>query len=136
MQYENKKDAGITDARKMDVNAPLASFVWLTVNGEEQGLYTALEDVSNSFLARIAGGKGAIYKPEDGEMGLNEEEMENIRNGKSAAHNNGNGADLVYKDDKEESYPDIFENAETHEDTENTAGRAACCKIRGTDGRR
>ena len=35
---------------RMGVNAPLASYVWLTVNGEEQGLYTALEAEEQSFL--------------------------------------------------------------------------------------
>ncbi len=105
--------------RRMGVDAPLASFVRLSVNGEDQGLYTALEDVGNSFLERVAGGEGAIYKPEDGDMGLTEEEMERIKNGESAAHDNGGGASLVYKDDSEESYPDIFENAETDDTAEN-----------------
>lgn len=102
--------------RRMGVDAPLASHVWLTVNGEVQGLYTALEPEEDSFLDRTAAGEGTIYKPEDGDMALNDEEMERIKNGVSAAHSNGGGADLVYKDDREESYPDIFENAETAED--------------------
>ena len=94
------------------------SFVWLTVNGEDQGLYTVLEGVENSFLERTAAGEGTIYKPEDGDMALNNEEMERLQTGSSAAHDNGGGADLAYKDDNEESYPDIFENAETEEDAE------------------
>ena len=51
-------------------------------------------------------------------MALTDEEMEIIRNGNSAAHDNGGGADLVYRDDDEKSYPDIFENAETSDDKE------------------
>ena len=106
---------------KMGVDSPLSSYVWLTVNGEVQGLYTALEGVEDSFLDRTSAGEGTIYKPEDGDMGLTDEEMERIKGGDSAAHNNGNGADLAYKDDNEESYPDIFSNAETADDSETRA---------------
>ncbi len=102
--------------RRMGVNAPLASYVWLTVNGEVQGLYTALEDVGNSFLERIAGGEGTIYKPEAGGIALDEEELERIKRGESAAHDSDGGADLVYRGDNADSYPDIFDNAETDED--------------------
>lgn len=107
--------------RRMGVDAPLASFAWLTVNGEDQGLFTVLEDVNDSFLERIASGEGTLYKPEDGEMALTDEEMESLISGNSAAHDNGGGADLAYKDDNEESYPDIFENAETDDDAETRA---------------
>ncbi|ACV22884.1 Inner spore coat protein H [Slackia heliotrinireducens] len=103
---------------RMGVDAPLTSYVWLTVNGEVQGLYTAVEGVEESFLERTQDGEGALYKPEDGDMALTDEEMKRIQNGESAAHNNGGGADLAYKDDNEESYPDIFENAETPDDAE------------------
>ena len=114
--------------RRMGVNAPLASYVWLTVNGEDQGLYTAIEDVSESFLERIADGEGTIYKPEDADLELNDEEMARLLEGEVATHNNGRGADLVYKDDKEESYPDIFNNAETDDDPETRARVIAALK--------
>ena len=103
---------------RMGVDAPLTTYVWLTVNGVEQGLFTAIEEVDDSFLKRTSDGEGTLYKPEDGNMALSDEEMEKLREGKSAAHDNGGGADLAYKDDDEMSYPDIFENAETAEDTE------------------
>ena len=106
---------------KMGVDAPLASYAWLTINGEDQGLFTVLEDVEESFLDRTKDGKGTIYKPEEGELGLTDEEMDSVLAGNSAAHNNGGGADLKYKDDKEESYPDIFENAKTDDDEETRA---------------
>lgn len=31
--------------RDVGVEAPLVSYIWLTVNGVDQGLYTAVEDV-------------------------------------------------------------------------------------------
>ena len=49
--------------RRTGTDAPLASYVWLTVNGEDQGLYTALEPVGNGFLERTKDGKGTIYRP-------------------------------------------------------------------------
>ena len=104
--------------RRMGVDAPLASYVWLTVNGEDQGIYTALEDIGGSFHKRTAGGAGTLYKPEPGDMDLNDEEMDRIMSGNSAAHDTVGGADLVYRGDDETSYPDIFENAETDEDAE------------------
>lgn len=107
--------------RRMGVNAPLTSFAWLTVNGEDQGLFTVIEGVEDSFLERTAAGEGTIYKPEDSGMGLTDEELEKLNSGVSAAHNNGGGADLKYKDDDEESYPDIFGNAETDENEETRA---------------
>ena len=36
--------------RKMDVSAPLCSYVNITVNGENKGLYLAIEGVEDSFL--------------------------------------------------------------------------------------
>ena len=101
--------------RRMDVNAPLASFVWLTVNGEPQGLYTAVEYVGDSFLEREYEGKGTLYKPEISDLGLDEKGMDDLREGQSAARENAHGADLIYTDDREESYPDIFDHAETKE---------------------
>lgn len=114
--------------RRMGVDAPLASYVWLTVNGEDQGIYTALEDIGGSFHKRTASGAGTLYKPEPGDMDLNDEEMDRIMSGNSAAHDTVGGADLVYRGDDETSYPDIFENAETDEDAETHARIIAALK--------
>ncbi|OON85862.1 hypothetical protein BXO88_10520 [Oribacterium sp. C9] len=48
----------------MDVAAPLTSFINVTVNGESQGLYLAIEDVDDSFLERTGNSEGELYKPE------------------------------------------------------------------------
>lgn len=50
--------------RQAGVDAPLVSYVWLTVNGEDFGLYVAIEDVSESYLERTNDGQGVLYKPE------------------------------------------------------------------------
>ena len=68
--------------------APLTSYVFLTVNGEDWGLYLAVEGVEESFLKRNYGGlTGDLYKPDSMDMG----------GGK------GNGRDFRFED---------FENAE------------------------
>ena len=50
--------------RQAGVESPLVSYVWLTINGEDHGLYIAIEDVSESYLERTADGEGELYKPE------------------------------------------------------------------------
>ena len=50
-------------------DAPLCSYVWVTVNGEAWGLYLAVEAVEDSFLDRVYGGEGDLYKPDSMSMG-------------------------------------------------------------------
>lgn len=52
------------------VDAPLCCFVYITVNGEDWGLYLAVEGVEESFLQRNYGsGYGELYKPDSQSMG-------------------------------------------------------------------
>ena len=52
------------------VDAPLCSYVWITVNGEDWGLYLAVEGVEDSFLQRNYGNDGGeLYKPDSMGMG-------------------------------------------------------------------
>lgn len=52
------------------VSAPLCSYVYLTVNGEDWGLYLAVEGVEESFLQRNYGNDyGELYKPDQVDMG-------------------------------------------------------------------
>ena len=47
------------------VDAPLCSYVYITVNGEDWGLYLAVEAIENSFLERNYGSNyGDLYKPD------------------------------------------------------------------------
>lgn len=50
--------------RQAGVESPLTSYVWLTINGEDHGMYIAIEDVSESYLDRTQNGEGELYKPE------------------------------------------------------------------------
>ena len=52
------------------VAAPLCSFTYITVNGEDWGLYLAVEAVEESFLLRNYGNNyGDLYKPDSIDMG-------------------------------------------------------------------
>ena len=62
--------------QEFGVDAPLCSYAYITVNGEEWGLYLAVEGVEESFPERNYGdGSGELYKPDsvmsmgDGEVG-------------------------------------------------------------------
>lgn len=55
---------------EMGVAAPLCSFVYISVNGEDWGLYLAVEGVEESFLQRNFGRDyGELYKPDSISMG-------------------------------------------------------------------
>ena len=52
------------------VDAPLCSFAWITVNGEDWGLYLAVEGIEDSFLQRNYGrDTGELYKPDSMSFG-------------------------------------------------------------------
>ena len=54
----------------MGVDAPLCSYAYITVNGEDWGLYLAVEGVEESFLQRNYGKDyGQLYKPDSMNMG-------------------------------------------------------------------
>lgn len=52
------------------VNAPLCSFAYITVNGEDWGLYLAVEGIEDGFLTRNYGtDHGNLYKPDSMRFG-------------------------------------------------------------------
>jgi hypothetical protein len=52
------------------VDAPLCSYVYITVNGEDWGLYLAVEAIEDSFLERNYGSNfGDLYKPDSMSFG-------------------------------------------------------------------
>ena len=52
------------------VDAPLCSYTYITINGEDWGLYLAVEGVEDAFLKRNYGNDyGALYRPDSMTMG-------------------------------------------------------------------
>ncbi len=52
------------------VASPLCSYVYITVNGEDWGLFLAVEGIEDSFLQRNYGSEnGDLYKPDSQQMG-------------------------------------------------------------------
>ena len=82
----------------MEVYAPLTSFAYISINGNDFGLYLAIEEIEDSFLARNFGyDHGQLYKPD-------------YRNFEDANLDIG----LNYIGDDVNLYPGIFENARTN----------------------
>lgn len=85
--------------QQVGVAAPLCSYAYLTVNGEDWGLYLAVEAVEESFLQRSYGSDyGELYKPDSTEMG----------------GGRGNGQDFTM--------PDTAENTAENTAADTTAG--------------
>lgn len=56
--------------QKQGADAPLCSYVNITVNGEDWGLYLAVESIEEAFLERNYGSDyGELYKPDSMDMG-------------------------------------------------------------------
>ncbi len=78
-------------------NAPLCSFAYITVNGEDWGLYLAVEGVEDSFLQRNFGNDyGALYKPDSMNFGGGrgngmDFNMDDFMNSSDSAENGDNG---------------------------------------------
>ncbi|NLJ70406.1 MAG: spore coat protein CotH [Clostridiaceae bacterium] len=59
-----------TMMKEFGVNTPLCSFVYITVNGEDWGLYLAVEGIEEAFLERNYGSNyGELYKPDSMNFG-------------------------------------------------------------------
>lgn len=56
--------------RGFGADAPLCSFSYITVNGDDWGLYLAVEGIEDAFLQRCYGNEsGQLYKPDSMDMG-------------------------------------------------------------------
>lgn len=128
--------------QKFGVDAPLCSYVNITVNGEDWGLYLAVESIEEAFLERNYGSDyGELYKPDSMSMGggrgngdkfdmAKVEEMPQTPNGERTtdsdfqgkempnrgAAGGGMGSDdvkLIYSGDEYDNYTNIFDNAKT-----------------------
>lgn len=77
---------------EMSIPVPATSYTHITINGEEWGLYLAVEPIDEVFLERTFGDNtGDLYKPD------------------------GTGADLVYRGDDMSEYPGLV--LKTNEET-------------------
>ena len=123
--------------REFGADAPLCSYSYITVNGDDWGLYLAVEGVEESFLQRNYGSDyGQLYKPDSTNMGGGrgngrDFDMENFdfgTQGGDRPFSPGNGmpggmpsdrtmgssdVSLIYTDDEFDSYSNIFDNAKT-----------------------
>ena len=86
--------------RGFGVPSPLASYAKVTLNGEEIGLYLAVEGVEDSFISRnYGGGHAMLYKPENTESTEDARVIEAVK--------------LKYTGDDPENYEALFVNAGT-----------------------
>ncbi|MBQ1871170.1 MAG: CotH kinase family protein, partial [Lachnospiraceae bacterium] len=99
--------------RENSVDAPLCSFVYITVNGEDWGLYLAVEAIEDSFLSRTYGSStdGELYKPDSMSMGGGKGMGGNVASSESGW--GSSDVKLIYTDDEYSSYSNIFENAKS-----------------------
>jgi len=89
------------------VDAPLCSFVYITVNGDDWGLYLAVEAIEESFLERNYGSNyGDLYKPDA--MGF--------------GGGRGNGKDFSMSDFMDENSEDA-DSDDSSEKTEKNSSR-------------
>lgn len=80
----------------MGVPAPLTSYVWVTINQQDWGLFLAVEEPEESFVQRNYGkNHGILYKP-----------------GYTDVYGENKDLALQYIDDDINSYPNLFENAQ------------------------
>ncbi len=84
-------------------DSPLCSYVWITVNGEDWGLYLATEAIEEAFALRNYGaGYGKLYKPDSMDMG---------GGGRGAEARNALEQEVLPENEK-----DFFENQEDLEE--------------------
>lgn len=102
--------------RKAGVDAPLCSYAWLTVNGKDHGLFLVVEEIDQSFLKRSGWGKAVLYKPAPDELKAGGEALKRVIKNGVQAEDYGKGAELGWRGERIEDYPDIFNNAETKSD--------------------
>ncbi len=145
--------------REFDVDAPLCSFVYITVNGEDWGLYLAVEEIEDSFLQRNYGkDSGELYKPDSlsfgggrgngkdfdmggmggagafapGSMGDGMMPPDRMEQGGGIMPPDDMGSSdvkLQYIDDNPSSYSNIFDNAKTDIDADDQTRLIEALKI-------
>lgn len=103
--------------------APLSSFTWLRINGEDFGLYLVCEEIDEGWKARTGNENGILYKPEPVWMDQSiivpgiafsrEKVLQYFLDRKQYFGGTDFGADLVYIDDDAQNYTAVFDNAQS-----------------------
>jgi len=97
-------------------DAPMCSFVYITVNGEDWGLYLGVEGVEDSFLQRTYGSEaGDLYKPDS--MGFgggrgNGRDFDMDRFEKNSEEDGGAGTETAGQDSQKTSAGDSASEAQ------------------------
>lgn len=103
---------------QMGVASPLCSYAYITVNGEDWGLYLAVEGVEESFLRRNFGRDyGELYKPDSMNMGGgrgNGEkfDMDHFLDESESEDANQDGDESNHSDDRTQDKPEPPDGAE------------------------
>ena len=117
----------------LNVPTPECAYAHITVNGEEWGLYLAVEPIEEEFIERHYGSiNGNLYKPESDSVAMGNKDDNgqmqtppDMNNGDNSMQmpqsmpngigggmgGNSNGADLVWNGDDVSNYSSIFDNA-------------------------
>lgn len=104
LSYQMMRDNGVP--------APLCSYTQVSVNGENIGLYLAVEDVEDAFLKRNSLNGGELYKPQV------TVEYSEWKNAFVVVSDDDLSARLSYIDDDIDSYDEIFDYARSKVDKE------------------
>lgn len=105
--------------------SPLASFVYITVNGEDWGLYLAVEGVEEGFLQRNYGTDyGNLYKPDSMSFGGGRGNGKEFNMEQFGGGDDGNGAQQMTPPDRTDFAPSATEGFE-QPNGQTTAGDSA-----------
>lgn len=111
--------------RELGIETPYFGYAKITVNGEDWGLYFALEAYNDSYKHRVSGNEsGTLYNVKSTDMGggnFGNMERSDDKSSENSQHDFGfgghdgmgaanSGGSLVYTDDEISSYPAIFGN--------------------------
>ncbi len=99
--------------RKAGVDAPLCSYAWVTVNDQDYGLFLVVEEVDENFLERNGWENSMLYKPDSDKLDADNPDISRIIQNGVQVEDYSEGAELGYRGERIEEYPDIFGNAET-----------------------
>ena len=123
--------------KELGIETPYFGYAKITVNGEDWGLYFALEAYNDSYLQRVSGNEnGTLYNVKSTDMGggdfgnmekSSDKSSENTQFRGFGGHGGGgmgasnSGGSLVYTDDEISSYSAIFGNVVGSGDEEDFA---------------